>query len=512
MLGTAVRFILSNGALVYKPSPSEIRILFLDGSADEEIHIDPGRLVVQAIPQLRALLSSLSVDPLHYSDGVVSFLVEAVEQKHLIFCNVKQRNIIGTHQVEWTNSIFVRNNGEYLYYGFQKHYPGDRWLWVIGGYNLLTHAWISDHRLPAGFSGTELGLNVCFEIIDGYLYGVSSSAGSPRLEVLNEQGPWEDSFYRVFRMELGDSSRSPRQDLPKKFSWRRPWRSGCVDLRYNDLKLIKDEDTGVLWIYEVRKEWSLSGHTERNCYRKAISTIHFSTADDRFLTSSFDAAPVEIPSSEMFDEILRGENAHIGENGIDLGQGDPGRVYAHTYHTATRSFVDIIGTRSASDPDREWLRLRVRPMTRYMDDSFGGWNLHGYSPAGTHQARFWPPEPTPGRWDPTLDLIHALMNPQKGPVEKIRWAADERLFVFSPVGRGRHQPRALILVSFDPGLRLHGLRKVDGTPERPVPQSLEHMSSHLHPDDGGWASNVQPFHLVIKSHDGPRYGFDFTAY
>ena len=340
---------------------------------------------------------------------------------------------------------------------------------------------------------------------------MSSSSCSPQLEDLDEPGLWEDSFYRIFRIKLGDSSPSSREDLPKRFSWRRPWGAGCVDVRYSDLKLIKDEETGDLLIYEARKEWTSRGHTERNCYRKAISVNDFSTADNRFPMFAFEDPTYEIPGPEVYREILRGKNTHTGDNGLELGQGDPGRLYAHTYHAATRTFVDIIGTPSASDPDQERLRLRVRPKAQYTDANPTKGNLRGESPTESAQLRFWPPEPTPGRSDPTLDLIHSLMNPQKGPVEKVRWAADERFFVFSPVGKERRQPSALILISFDPSLRLHGLRKVDGTPERPVPQFLEDMPLNLHPDDDHWASNVQPFHLVIKSPEGQRYGFDFTT-
>ena len=71
VVGTAVRFVLANRSLIYKPSANEIRILFLDGSADEEIHINPCRLAVKAIPELRTLPSTLVVDPLHYSDGLL---------------------------------------------------------------------------------------------------------------------------------------------------------------------------------------------------------------------------------------------------------------------------------------------------------------------------------------------------------------------------------------------------------------------------------------------------------
>lgn len=505
VVGTAVRFILANGALIYKPTANEIRVLFLDGSLDEEIQIDPRRLLVEAIPELRNSPSGFTVDPLHYSDGIASFLFEIRGQDQLIICNMRQKTVLGTRHVERRNSLFVRNTSDYLYYGFRQKFPGDRWEWVVRGYNLLCRAWMVEQRIPMGFSGSVLGQDVCFEIIDGYLYGVSSATISPPSYLPSNL----DSFYRVFRIKLGDSSSSSRQDLPKRFSWRRPWSEGCIDLRYNDLTLTKDEKTGILVIYEARKEWTPIGYTERNCHRKAIGVNNFS-ADESFPGLTLDGSISEEPNLEAHVELFGRENVHAGDNGLELGR-DCGRLYAHTYHAATRSFIDVIGTQSVSEPGQERLRLRVRPMARYIDDSLSNWSLRGESPADSPYLWFWPPEPTPGRDDPTLNLIHALMNPKKGPIDKVRWAADDRFFVFSPVGKERSELSALILVSFDPRLRLHGLRKADGSPERPVPQSLVGTTLHSHPSDPHWASNVQPFHLVIKSPEGRRYGFDFTS-
>jgi hypothetical protein len=507
VVAAAVRFILGNGALVYKPDESLIRILFLDGSGDEEVQIDPLRLLAEAFPDLGLPLAARCfVDPLYYSDWVASFLFETGGQQRLVFCDVKRSIILGAHHIERSNSIFVRNNGKYLYVGFRDKLPGDRWVWVVQGYNFLRRSWMPGQRLPMDFSGTELGQNVCFEIVDGYLYGVSSAA-SP-LQPSTTTGL--DSFYCVFRMRLGDSSSSSRQDLPKRFSWRKPWSEGYVDNRYNDLKLVKDEEKGCLTIYETRKEWMPTGHTERNCYRKEIRDDNFSADQNPPSPSlSFDRLESEVPGLEPYVETFQGADVHTGDNGLELGKDDDAKLYAHTYHTATRTFVDIVGDPSGSGSDPEQLRLRFRPMASCFGGSPSNWSLRGDMPAESPHLRFWPPEPTPGRHDPTLDLIRTLMNPKKGPIEKVRWAADERFFAFSPVVRGTSQPSALILVSFDPRLRLHGLRKVGGL-HRPVPQSLMDLAPHIGSAESHWASSVQPFYLMIRAPDGQRYGFDLT--
>lgn len=479
VVGVADRFILGNDALVYKPSPDELRILLLDGSAHEEIHVDLCRLREAAFPGRCDWSSEVAIDPLHYSDAILSVLCKVGSQYHLIICNVKTGTIPGTQQVEGMRGIFARNNDRYFYVGSKKLLLGGHSEWIIRGFDLEKKAWLSETSLPSEFAGSQLRQDVCFEIFDGYLYGTSSAPGIPVFDLAYET----DTFYYVFRMPLDSASQV--QVLPRSLCWRRNGREGYVDERCTDLNMAKDGETGDIFLYETRREWYHEGYSQRSCYRKNIT---FPRSGER----SRDPQPAEV---------------HIGDSGLQLPAGDNGKIYAHAYNPLARSFVDIVGHVSASDKAPGQLKLRVRPLGHAAgQDRTSSASI----PTPAPPVLYWPPDPTPGQDRLTLDLLNSLMNPQGGHVERVMWASNDKFFVFSPIPAGSTHPGALILLSFDPGLRLHGLRKADRTPERPVPTSLLEMPARPPPGEASWAAPVIPFHLLITSPEGQRYGFDLT--
>jgi hypothetical protein len=74
---------------------------------------------------------------------------------------------------------------------------------------------------------------------------------------------------------------------------------------------------------------------------------------------------------------------------------------------------------------------------------------------------FWPPpqDPNPENTDKEIEKIYRLLNPPShlGNVEGM---ADERSLVYATGGES--EPQALIFVSFDPAIKLEGLKKWDG--------------------------------------------------
>lgn len=507
-MGVGTSFILVNGALVYQPSPDEIRILFLDGSRDEEVWIDPHRLT-RADPANSQTSSRVhSVKPLHYCSEVVTFLCKTESGDQLIVWDVAEKTTLGTRLLGPYRSIFVRNDENYLCYGFRKLSRRRRWVWELRILDLRRRSQRpSKHQLSSEFLGSELGQDACFEIIEGYLYGVSST---PKLPDEPNSNDW-NSFYYIFRVRLSEAlwteallgEASNVEILDKRLSWRRQWHEGPLDTRYSDLKLVQNEVNGRIFIYETRREWTPEGRAQRNSYRKEIL---FPTQEVSNVCMDGEPIP-DTWDSRLHVDIREPEDVHAGNGLLKLGESDIAGLVAHSYNIGSRTFLDIVNDPSVTEPDKDRLRLRARPMVQYASDHNSTWPFKGQLPQADPQSLYWPPEPTTES-DANLDLLYKLMNP--GPIEKVQWAADERFFVFSPLLRGATQPGALILLSFDPALRLHGTRKVDGSPDHPVPRDL--LEREFQPDLASLeeTSAVQPFHLLIKAPDGQRYGFDFS--
>jgi hypothetical protein len=109
------------------------------------------------------------------------------------------------------------------------------------------------------------------------------------------------------------------------------------------------------------------------------------------------------------------------------------------------------------------------------------------------------------------------MNP-KLPTGSLCWEADERAIIFSPSGVPGGRSRPLILLSFDPGLRLFGLPKPWGQQQPAASVASEKDNEILleliqkpsvADSDEGWSSWVKPYYMLINEEH--PYGYDMTA-
>ena len=526
VVGAGLRFALCNDVLIYKPTQNEIRLLFLDGSTTEEIHIQPRRLAKEALPHIALEMSELTVDPLYYADGIASFSVQSAQLHFVVFCDVWSGKILGTDELEQSNALFVRNNGNYLYYGCWRLRPEYHWTWWIKIYDLAAAVWSEEKGLDPDFAGADLGNNVCFEIIDDYFYGVST-AHSPVDPESTESELEPDSYYNVFRHLVG--SEDPAQYLPRLGLWRRHWHEGSIDTRFNDLKLVKDEETGGIFVYEVRKEWTPRGHSVRNCYRRELRfgekwepDISPSDSPSSFLDEepiytqpqgkevTRDSSPSNLDEESRYTSPQDKEDCHVGDSGLSHTESDSRRLQAFSYNTTTRTFLDILCTSSIGE-NRDRLCLRARAMVAYKDDSLPNVSWKGDTDIDNPHLHFWPPSQKEGSGQVEINVIRTLFSPRQGLIEKIRWASNDRFFIFSSILKeSSTELGAIILLSFDPGFKLHGLKRLDGSSGQVTPDFLTQLPPRGDADGTKWAHRVRPFHLLIKSAQGQHYGFDFT--
>jgi hypothetical protein len=104
------------------------------------------------------------------------------------------------------------------------------------------------------------------------------------------------------------------------------------------------------------------------------------------------------------------------------------------------------------------------------------------------------------------------MNP-KLPTGRLCWETDERAIIFSPSGVPGGRSRPLILLSFDPGLRLFGLPKP--WDQQPAASAASEKDNEIlqkpcaADSDEGWSSWVKPYYMLINEEH--PYGYDMTA-
>lgn len=472
LVAVADHFIYANRAICYSFGQGYIRILLLRGRVTEELEINVLQLLLSTdIPDVRKR-GAYKFKPIHYSDGILSCLYtrtkNGVSANWLVVLGTEPPRVLKVHPLTSTIGIFVRNNKRYLYYGTKSEYSADRYKrWVIWGLDLQTGIWTAQRLILCDFVGAEMGSTICFEIFDGYFYGLSSQTMFEPAE-----DKW-NSFYYAFRFLLGHHI-TTQQVLPRPASWRRQATEGPIDDRWSVLELSKDEKSGKVFVFESRKEWlPINSQGQRTCYRKELVFPQLETEGIHGLRGPTGMVPPRDPvgwESEKYYEIRRPEDLHVGDNGSSGTTFTLHDSLINSYNTSCRSFVDLVNQPSALSPATQRLRLRIRPQlpdpsppvnqggkpAAQPADSSGG----GRSPSD-HEINFWPPDQDPERPDPLLDHLYWLLNPQ-GPAEEVQWGADERFIVYSPKTSTKGQLRAVILISFDPSLHLHGLQKLRG--------------------------------------------------
>ena len=556
IVAAAENFIYANGAICYTFQKAFLRILLLTGCADHEIEVNIHRLLQSVIPGYGRSLHS-EFRPLHYADGIISCITRLPTlppKSWLLVWDIHNPERVMKYLLESDNRIFVRNDNRFLYYGVRSEIGEDTFKrWSLRGLDLSTGEWTPQRIMLLDIVGAEIEATVCFEIFDGYFYGLSSQN---MFEPVHDK--W-NSFFQAFRFRLGQHQK--RQILPQSSAWRRQASEGPLDDRWSFLKLQKDEESGKIYVYETRREWPPdNSQSQRTCFRKELVFPEATSECDDDFASAPEPADWD---SEAHVERRSADDVHVGDNGSSDEVYTRGNTFVHFYDPSARAFMDLVNDHDPSNLTTQRLRLRIRP--RLPNAGSASKPRSGKSPPGQscdptgedaaadQEVLFWPPEQDPERPDPSLNTLYKILTPDIDLADA-EWAGDERFLVYSPRGSGSDRLRAVVLISFDPGLRFPGLRKFRGQPSKQyqggtVPSSRssccsgdEGASSTVSPSlvDGDamqvltnslhkceentsevpavtsaksktkWSAKKQPFYQLILNRGGALGGFDFT--
>ncbi|KAK4063309.1 uncharacterized protein Triagg1_9575 [Trichoderma aggressivum f. europaeum] len=525
----ALQFTYTNGALCYTTrqlSPvykHRLRILTLEGPSVEEVSIDIPNLIKDCdIPNLEENLP-YQFRPLYYADGIVSCLYEQKKPhtsiRWLIIYSLKQGGILNARSLLSTANIFVRNNGQYLYFGTKSYPSQGRRRWVLQGFSLIDSTWSSHRTILWDLAGAEMGSTICFEIFGNHLYGVSSQelAGVEEYE-WDSPGHPIDSFYYAFRLPLSDSSKV--QVLPRSALWRRGATDGPIDDRWNHLQLGQDEKSGRVSIFETRREW-LSSWSRRTCYRKQLFWPSTPESTDRHPDERHEDECRESWGSMTHDDSTPENSIHRGDTGFSSSTFDFCNTPVRSYNPSCQAFVDIVSTTTAASPTAKRLRLRVRRRPQEPCPT----SESGHMPSSpTERAdvandsadqyvRLWPAdngEREQGGEQPNQSLDHyidEILNRQ-AHFDEVDWAMDERVVVFSPKSLNcLDEPRSIMLISFDPGLNFQNLCRWVGRSTPPVSTSHQLNKVGKAPPCG---SSTTMNGEMAAPHSSKILGLDFT--
>lgn len=489
-------FIYTNRTLCYTVENTHLRILDLSISPEVETAVDVSKLLQGTLPQLDQ--QNYIFRPVYYSDKILSSEVtkhgDSGPLSWLIVVDFQQQppQVITQKQIFPGHQLFVRNNGQHLVYGSRSYTSINGCVrWGLTQLDLKTRKWSGPALILWDFAGSNLQSDICFEIFDDYLYCISNKIRSEP-----DRGKW-NSFYQAIRFPVNDITRKGCQAAPIQNLWRRHAAEGAVDERWTSLQLLRDETLGRLMVVETRREWfPQDPGSQLTCYKKELSfeenlinpyAIHLPEEYQHLVTTTLPSdgtpPPMTTWDKEKHFETRPSENVHVGD------QSNRGEIYTlneclvRSYNASCGTFVDLIHELYDENPR---LRLRARPKKQ----------------TERQEIAFFPAE-MPNSAPSHLDRI---VNPVKS-FQSLDWSMDERTLVYSPGHRTPDQLRPVVLMSFDPGLRLRGLPSYES---RPTPAAA---------DDPGQASNdasscvslMPPLYTVMKMEDGVPHGFDMSA-
>ncbi|KAK4243073.1 hypothetical protein C7999DRAFT_18520 [Corynascus novoguineensis] len=464
IVGFADKWIYENGVLCYYRE-RELRILDLYRSADSEIVVDLQALLDTSTPHKYKLTL------LYYSHNIVSCLYsrnprDRFNRKHfLLALNALRGEVVTVLELESDSKLFVRNNDHFLYYGTttEPDQEGDEY-WVIKGFDIAARAWIRG-RLDVPYAiGTDVGSTVCFEIIDGYFYGLSNLRS-----LAVEEVDWV-SYYSCFRFPLSKDGFSSVQHLDRtRALWRRDHTKGPLEDRWTFLRLLKDEAIGRLKIVESRMEWSKTSIISRHTYYTSV--IEF----DAWVGTGSDNPTTASPQGVTPRTWPR--DPHMVHPGDDTSTLDVTltKCPLRSYYPDCQAFIDLVDDSSSFDSRDQKLRIRGgsrRPWTpgelAQLGDRASTEGAQGhdtllqqiYSIYRSDSGLFWPPKQDPSIDDPALADLYAILNPP-GYTGNTHGSWDERSMVYVTGGMDGGL-RAMVFVSWDPAIRLAGIAPFPG--------------------------------------------------
>lgn len=485
MIAWAEDFIYTHGVLCYSVTAERLRVLDIHCSATTELVLEASSCLPLEIPDF-SWSEPYRFSPIHHCDGILSCLLTQ-KMSHLsihwlaIF-DLKKTKLIGFQEIRDITNLFIRNNRELLFFGTRSQLTNDaQRRWEIATFDIRKQQITGSSLALWDLEGEDLDSDICFEIFGDYFYCVSNKASSYRRVPGN-------SYYHAFRFPLKQPEKKSFEYPPIVSLWRRYIREGVTDPRWNSIQLARDEASGKLFIYECRKE-SLQDYAQsrRACYKRELRFVSNPTVQPSSVPSTSNTGD-GYSGNESVGNFIEGgvegedkidlgtyyeprcpENVHIGDSGT-LGTAFAiNECFVRSYIPSCETFVDIISTPPFPVPETQQLRLRTRPKLDFDGSSSNSPRVSRdrsitnrsketseATTLGVHaDIEYWPRESSPALPNAFCNILRDILGPIS-LVNEVDWAMDDRSLVYAAAERGRLRP--IILVSFDPGIRLPGFK------------------------------------------------------
>ncbi|KAL8363351.1 hypothetical protein RB601_009225 [Gaeumannomyces tritici] len=470
-------FVYNDGVLCYM-SEGHLRVLDLINSATKEIAVDVHELL-RASPDLQQPRKGQNhqFKLVHYSHGFVTchYSHKRSIAGWIVVINLARGRVF-SHVLESAHKLIARNNHEFLYYGTHTDTSdtGHR-RWEMRGCDLRDESWFEHKIRLTDIVGSEVNTNICFEVIDDYFYCVANQALFEREEIA-----WT-SYYTYLRFPVNRSKPQNVETVEPEEIWRRLHAEGPIDNRWTFLHLAKNESTGALTVVEGRKEWINASSKSRRTYYS--SELVFADPSERALSEDQPQDPLsgsglgtssshieDSPKSETTESHARcPHNVHPGDDASTPWAFSINNSLMLSYHMSCQSHLDLVNDPLPTDPyQNQRLRLRVgsrrprlksemgelehTPRSLSSNPSYPESEIHKLYKAS--DVALWPP----AHWEQehgtaAVSELYSILSPPgyQGDISAI-W--DERSFCYA-TGQGN---RTIVFVSFDPSIRLRGIR------------------------------------------------------
>ncbi|KAL4915798.1 hypothetical protein BDW62DRAFT_118300 [Aspergillus aurantiobrunneus] len=512
VLGYGSSFLYAGGSLCYI-FDDEIRALDVRSASRVEQVLNLPNVLRRAIHDCIPENGMTRVSLMNYSDGVVAFLAELDDRAEawILAVDLRRRSTYEKSgrlrlrtQIESTQRLFVRHSRSFLYYGTHSAVGTHGHVqWEVNCADLNTGKVKSTSMIVLDkFAGNEIGQTVCFEVYQDHLYAISTL-----VDFEEEEVDWTSYYVWIC---LDPNLSIPKEGIKTHRTWRRQHREGPINDTWSDLSLREDEATGQLMILECRREWR-DGRSE-NCRTYYVQPLPApADVDKQQPPSDYYLTPIpDEPLAKTLDESCKPNyerprkrlrrHYHAEYEGGEEPKPKRDFILAktkfRTYNISASSYFDLVNDPLPKVPGGELVprdRMRIRVVSRKrkcpIDEEGSGGKKPGFlfkpelSEADgrlvenseerfvTRGVHLWPPDDAPKE-------LNDLLCPSKrsGQVQAF---ADERSIVYS-VNQDGLEPgvQALILINFDPALRLPGLKRLNfgsrfGAPEKDAAVGIE---------------------------------------
>ena len=463
IIGRGSDFLHRDGTLCYLREGA-VHVLNIHDAASTE-------LVIEFQSRLRTTASSSVFRLLHYQNNVVSISCtpqsDAGSDGYVIVFDTKPNTLdhlrlLICKKLPTGHRQFVRHDSRYLVYGSCSGSGGsDDDIWRFWKFDLARGNRSLKSFSPGGFTTVDIGSTVVFEIIDGYLYVLTSQI------TVDAEGHDPSSYYGGSRYLLEDDEAKP--EIWR--IWRRQQREGPIHDLWTDLALERDESTGQLMIRESRREWQdgfskqsrtfytqpllfpphkdpdfIPDPTSSNYYAQ-IAASPCKEASDTF-DGTIESMLSE-PETEMIPCLAEPQQRQRQYCHSEYGnsQRPPGtreftvtNTKHRTYNVSSSAFLDVVLDEANHIRFRIGSRKPASPLisTKISEELYVDNGI-----------KLWPPEVA------SSNLIN-LLNPTTGPPRDVKVMSDERSVVY--MSTGKEPLSSIILVNFDPAIRFPGLK------------------------------------------------------